>query len=892
VEPDDPTVIPEGLPGSPRPASDDDPPRRIGPYRLLEKIGEGGFGEVWLAEQAAPIRRRVALKIIKRGMDSRQVLARFEAERQALAMMDHPVLAKVFDAGTTPHGRPYFVMEHIHGVPITEHCDTNRLTTRQRLELFVQVCEGVQHAHQKAIIHRDLKPSNVLVSIQDERAHPKIIDFGVAKAAAHQLTEKTMYTEQGMLIGTPEYMSPEQAEMTGQDVDTRTDVYALGVMLYELLVGVLPFDSRELRQAGFDEIRRKIREDEPPRPSTRLSRMGGSSTGSAEQRQTALPILQRELRGDLDWITMKALEKDRTRRYGSPQELAADVVRHLNDKPVLAGPPSAAYRTRKFVRRHRVGVAAGSLVALALVVGMAGTAFGLVRARRAEAEARREAETSERVSEFLADILGEVDAERMGRQLVETLRQRVADAARARGASAEEITAALASLEASLQEVNATDVALRMVHQEVLERAGVMLEGEFGEEPRIEARLRQTIAETYRSFGLFEQAERHARRAMEIRRRVLGEDHLDTFGSMCDLAKVYMQQGRYDEAEALHNETLDAVRRVFGDDHPQTLTSMTSLASVYFLQGRYDDAEALYREALDAQRRVLGDDDAATIGSMTNLASAYWSRGAFDEAEELYRETLEASRRVLGDDDPNTLALTANLAYIYWEQGRLDEAEALHHKALEERRRVFGDDHPQTIASMMFLAGVYRDQGRYDEAEALHHKTLDAARDVLGDDHPKTLGFTTSLASVYSFQGRYEESEALLVEVVELQRRAVGENHPATLTTLNDLGDVYRRQGRYEQAAVLLGQALEARRSVLDDDHPDIGASLHALGCLAAARGERQQALDLLRQALDQGWAPRSLIEDADLRFLRGDPAFEAMVDEVTGRLGIEAETD
>jgi non-specific serine/threonine protein kinase/serine/threonine-protein kinase len=346
--------------------------RRIGPYRLLEKLGEGGMGEVWLAEQTEPVRRRVALKVIKRGMDTEQVVARFSAERQALALMDHPAVAKVFEAGSTPQGRPYFVMEHVRGVPITEHCDRHKLGTRERLALFVQVCEGVQHAHQKAILHRDLKPSNVLVTEQDGRRQPKIIDFGVAKATTQRLTERTVYTELGVLIGTPEYMSPEQAEMTGEDVDTRTDVYSLGVMLYELLVGALPFESRDLRESGYEEMRRKIREQEPRKPSARVTTLSAEhAVESAGRRQTNVPGLVRQLRGDLDWIVMKALEKDRARRYGSPAELAADVERHLGNQPVLAGRPSAAYRARKFVRRHRLGVGVAATGVLVLA-GFAG----------------------------------------------------------------------------------------------------------------------------------------------------------------------------------------------------------------------------------------------------------------------------------------------------------------------------------------------------------------------------------------------------------------------------------------------------------------------------------------------------------------------------------------
>jgi non-specific serine/threonine protein kinase/serine/threonine-protein kinase len=309
----------------------------IGPYRLIRRVGEGGMGEVWLAEQTQPIRRQVALKIIKAGMDTAQVVARFGAERQALAVMNHPAIARVFDAGATPQGRPYFAMEYVRGESITAYCDKQKLPLRERIDLFLQVCDGVQHAHQKGIIHRDLKPSNILVAVQDDRAVPKIIDFGVAKATTLQLTDHTLQTEYGALVGTPEYMSPEQAEMTGLDIDTRTDVYALGVVLYELLTGALPFDSKTLRAKPLDEIRRTIREVDPPRPSTRVTTT--SPMKNTDDDRAVRAASASELRGDLDWITMRALEKDRTRRYGSASDFAADLRRHLNYLPVLASPP-------------------------------------------------------------------------------------------------------------------------------------------------------------------------------------------------------------------------------------------------------------------------------------------------------------------------------------------------------------------------------------------------------------------------------------------------------------------------------------------------------------------------------------------------------------------------
>src|SRR5262245_45160203 len=346
----------------------------IGPYKLLQQIGEGGMGVVYMAEQDRPVRRKVALKIIKPGMDSKQVIARFEAERQALAMMDHTNIARVFDAGTTESGRPYFVMELVHGVPITEYCDANKLTPRQRLELFVPVCQAIQHAHQKGIVHRDVKPSNVLVTMYDDKPVPKIIDFGIAKATDQRLTEKTLFTQFGALVGTFEYMSPEQAEMNAFGVDTRSDIYALGVLLYELLTGTTPLERAKLREAAFDEIRRIIKEEEPPRPSVRLSTSGALAKVAAE-RQTDPARLSALVRGELDWIVMKCLEKDRTRRYETANGLARDVERYLKDEPVEACPPSAGYRMRKFARRNKVALATSGLVAAALVVGIVATTW-------------------------------------------------------------------------------------------------------------------------------------------------------------------------------------------------------------------------------------------------------------------------------------------------------------------------------------------------------------------------------------------------------------------------------------------------------------------------------------------------------------------------------------
>src|SRR5262245_54547020 len=392
----------------------------IGPYKLLEQIGEGGFGVVYLAEHTHPVRRKVALKVLKPGMDTRQVVARFEAERQALAIMDHPNIARVFDGGVTPSGRPYFVMELVRGIPITDFCDQNQLTPRQRLELFVAVCQAVQHAHQKGIIHRDLKPSNVLVSRHDTQPVVKVIDFGVAKALGQELTDKTLFTGIAQMVGTPLYMSPEQADLNSPDVDTRSDVYSLGVLLYELLTGSTPFTRERFRQAAYDEIRRIIREEEPPRPSTRLSESKDALPSISAQRQTEPAKLTKLMRGDLDWIVMKALEKDRSRRYETANGFAMDVQRYLADEPVLACPPSVGYRLRKFVRRNKGPVVAVSLVLVSLVAGIIGTTWQAVRAeRRAEGErlAKERAEANfalanEDVETYLGTVTNDPDLKR------------------------------------------------------------------------------------------------------------------------------------------------------------------------------------------------------------------------------------------------------------------------------------------------------------------------------------------------------------------------------------------------------------------------------------------------------------------------------------------------
>ena len=626
--------------------------RDIGPYRLLQKIGEGGMGEVWVAEQHKPLHRRVALKLIKAGMDTRQVIARFESERQALAMMDHPAIAKVFDAGETSDGRPYFVMEYVQGIPITAYCDTNRLTTAERLELFRHICEGVQHAHQKAIIHRDLKPSNILIAIQDGVAVPKIIDFGVAKATAQSLTERTMYTELGMLIGTPEYMSPEQAEMTGQNVDTRTDVYSLGAILYELLVGALPFDPKELRRAGYDEVRRKIREEDPPKPSTRLSTMGDASTVQAQNRRTERPALLRQIRGDLDWITMKALEKDRTRRYGSPSDLAADIDRYLHHQPVLAGPPSDLYRARKFWQRHRVGVTASAALLALLVAFSVITRFQAVRISRERDRANEEARAKEQITDFLKQLF------------------KVSDPSRARG---ETITA-----------------------REILDEGVKKIDGTLADQPALRAELMSEMGEVHETLGLFVEAERLKRQTLSLRQQALGPGHLKTLADMRSLAALLdVRFGREEEAGKLLEEALAIARRTLGEDHDETLKIKGALANALSGQRRYSEAEVLFLDVIEKRKRLFGADKPATLVALSNLSGVYLAQDRYEDSVRLDAEILEMRRRTVGEDHPQTLESMNNLAACLIALERYEEARPILERAIVIGESVWGADHPQ-----------------------------------------------------------------------------------------------------------------------------------------------------------------------------------------------------
>jgi tetratricopeptide (TPR) repeat protein len=600
-------------------------------------------------------------------------------------------------------------MEYVKGEPITAFCDRQRLTTNARLELFAQVCEGVQHAHQKGVIHRDLKPSNVLVTLQGDKAVPKIIDFGIAKATAQHLTERTLFTELGNLIGTPEYMSPEQAEMVALDIDTRTDVYALGVMLYELLTGTLPFDSTELRKAGLLEIQRIIREKEPPRPSTRVSEGGGASEAVAKSRQIEPARLAGRLRGDLDWITMKALEKDRTRRYHTVNGLAQDVRRHLRHEPVLAGPPSAVYRTSKFVRRHRFGVSAAATLALLLL------AFALVmalQARRIAAErdrANQEATAAKQVTDFLVELFA------------------VSDPNEARGST---VTA-----------------------REILDKGALRIGRDLRQQPLTQAQLQFALGRVYTQLGLYGEAQAFLDEALDTRLRLLGRGHTTTLATLHELANLHWYRDEFDKAEALYDEVIEGRKRLLGVDARDTLRAQFDLASVYAVQSRLEEALRLTRETLATQSRVFGPMDTDAVASLNNLQSIYYKLERYAEALPTARQVLEARRRLLGPDHPDTLTASHNLATVLEKLGQTREAERGYVDTIDAKRRVLGPEHDSTCRTELALASLYENQTRYPEAESLVKRACEALSARLGPDHARTRECATRLAGLYQAWG-------------------------------------------------------------------------------------------------------------------------------------------
>lgn len=859
----------------------------IGPYRLLDPLGEGGMGAVYLAEQTEPVQRKVALKLIKTGMDSKQVLARFEAERQALALMNHANVATVYEAGSTSLGQPYFAMEYVRGLDITAHCDQLEMNFRERIALFLQVCEGVLHAHQKGLIHRDLKPGNILVSrAQDQPATVKIIDFGVAKSLSGVLGAHLAHTSLGSFVGTPAYSSPEQVSGPLVNVDTRADIYSLGVVLYQLLAGVTPYSEEELNRKTPLELARLLSGERPPSLLARFSSLSVEDEGEiAKHRSLSIERMKAMLGADVSWIVGKCLERDPDDRYPSVLELQKDLRRWLDDKPVEARPTSRMYLARKFVRRHRLGVALGTAMTLALLVTTATAIHGLQTARKATAEA-------EMAADFQAKQMQSLDPAAMGIGL----RSRLMKAALKRRSEHSSDPAAIAQSEQQLRndvkDVNFTDLTLDQLDTYSFKPALADIKKDFGNHPLLQARLWQTMADTLMKLGRydaavepqqlaleqrrqllgtddpltlaslrsrsmlrqrlnqFDKAAEDAKQAMTTMRRVLGNDHPETLTSIDTMGDIRSAQGKFVAAEALYREALTGRRRVLGKLHPQALQSIANVGRSLFNQTKYEAAMPYAQQALALRRRVLGNTHPDTLESIRDMSTTYWSSGKFSEAVNFGQEALERSRTVWGDRHPDTLGTADNLTVMLVEAGRLQEAETLVKRTLEIEREIYGEDNQKRLQSLAVLGSVLHAQGRLAEAESALRQSYEGMRRALGDEHKDTLEIGGGLANILREQGKTDQSIKLYEIILPIARRALGEDNAMTLALNGGMAGAFWQTGNFKSAYALTRKTLEAQRRTLGNNDQATINTLANLGQLAEAQGDLDQAEALLGESL------------------------------------------
>jgi len=736
---------------------EDKVPEQIGRYRVIKTLGQGGFGTVYLCQQSEPIERRVAVKVLRPGMDTRSVLRRFEEERILLSKMDHPGIARVLDAGKTNSGQPYIAMEYIEGILITNYCNLKQLGLHARLEVFAQACQAIQHAHQKGVIHRDIKPGNVLVTEVDGRPLVKVIDFGVSKAFEDHSSDETI-TRTMQLVGTPQYMSPEQASTVSSDIDTRTDVYSLGVMLYELSTGLPPFDPKRLRSASAGQLERMILEIDPQRPSSRVSKLDGANAQRVTSQQgDSIGHIVRELKGEIDWVIMKSMEKDRDRRYPTAYAFYEDIRRVLCGEVVRARPPSRAYAVRKFVSRNK----AGTLVALLMVmslIGITGLSLGYVqKIRNANEQIQRTLHNQEQVLVFTEEMLGGVDP------------------VVARGQDTE---------------------LFKMILDSASDRVNI----ELSDEPEVEVRVRTLIGNLYRSIGMFDEAIAQFKSATAIGVESLGKQHWQTISARSALGVSYVDLSDYSKAQEIFEDVLKDSKVTFGEDHPDTLVILSDLAGVYNYLGDSQRAIQAGESLLASRISILGGDHADTMSTRNSLALALKSGGDVDRAKEMFEQVLEYQLVHLGADHPTTLKTRSNLALTYHELGLFDKAVEMNTEILEQKIYVLGETHPSVLVSMVNLGTGLADAGEEQRSRDTLIRALEISQENLGDDHQYTIIIFNNLANSYAKNGQYEAAYEFAQKACSGLMSSAGDRHPMTLQGKGNLSDILYDMGRIDEA--------------------------------------------------------------------------------------------